>query len=457
MSSLTQNKTKQVDMLNGPLLSKLIIFAMPLALSSMLQQLFNTADTAVVGRFASTQDMAAVGANSSVIGLIVSLFLGLSIGANVVIAQYIGQGKTNMIHEAVNTVMVLAVFSGIILFVLTLILATPILTLMGTPEDVIDLAVLYLRIYSIGMPFTMLYNFGSAVLRSKGDSIRPMYSLIAAGICNVILNLVLVICFHLGVAGVAIATVVSNVISAGLIIFFLIREEPPFRLTLKGFSVNRSILAKVLLIGVPAGLQGTIFSLSNTVIQSAINSFGSTAIAGSTAAQNLEMICYYMINAFNQAATTFMSQNFGAGKYSRCRTVFYECFFAGIISCGALDLLFMIFHDPILQLFSTDPDVKAFAWIRITHVLIFQCLAATYEISASCMRGIGYSMLPTIMTIFGCVGFRVVWVQFIFPLVGTFNFLLYVYLASWILTGILVTGAYFISSHIAFTKNKATA
>ena len=285
----TKSESKQVDMLHGSLLDKIVLFAVPLALSSMLQQLFNTADTAVVGRFASAQDMAAVGANNSVISLIISLFMGLSVGANVSIARLIGLNRKNRINDAIGTIILLAGGSGILLLVIGFILSDPIHSLISTPKDVTALAVKYLRIYSVGMPFIMIYNFGAAILRSKGDSKTPLYSLIIAGVINVFLNLIFVILFKQGVAGVGYATVISNVISAGIIIYTMIRGEEDFRLKLSCLKLQKDVLTIVLKIGVPAGLQGVIFAVANTVIQSSINGFGSAAVAGSTASQNMEI------------------------------------------------------------------------------------------------------------------------------------------------------------------------
>lgn len=438
-------------MLNGSLLDKIILFSLPLAASSILQQLFNSADTAVVGRFASSQDMAAVGANSSVINLIVSLFVGLSVGANVTVGRLIGQGRQKKINDAIGTITIIAFISGIFLLFLGISLARPILTLMDTPADVLPLAVLYLRIYSLGMPFIMFYNFGSAILRSKGDSKRPLYALTLAGIVNVILNLILVIIFHLNVAGVAIATVISNIISSSLILLFLIHGEENFRLVRSSIRIHGDILRGVLRIGVPAGIQGMIFSLSNTVIQSALNGFGSTVVAGSTVGANMEVICYYAINAFDQAATTFTSQNYAAGKHARCKKIHRQCLLSAMVFCATLNWMIILFHHPILSIFTTDPKVLHYALLRVTHVLAFQWIASTYEVTGSALRGMGYSMTPTFLTIFGCVGFRVFWVYFIFPITGTYTHLLLVYLSSWLLTGVLVMVAYFIIAHKKLT------
>ena len=431
-------------MLNGPLAGPIILFALPLALSSMLQQLFNAADTAVVGRFASSQAMAAVGSNSSVINLVVALFVGLSVGTNVVIASLIGRGRKDEIPTAVHTAVVVALISGVLLLFVGIGIARPMLTLMNTPEDVLDLAVLYLRIYFLGMPFIMLYNFGAAILRSKGDSTRPVYALICGGVLNVLLNLLLVIVFHLHVIGVASATVTSNVVSSFLVMWFLLHEEDEFRLNPKNLQIHRGYLMQMFRIGLPAGLQGVVFSLSNTVIQSGVNSFGSSASAGSAAALNFEIIAYYIVNSFNQATVTFTSQNYAAGKYDRVKKVFRLAILFTVIGAGTLDFLFIAGRHFTLSLFTTDPEVFKYAVIRFTHILAFQWMVSSYEISGSAMRGMGYSMTPTVITIFGTCVFRIFWVLTLFPRHRDFGFLLYVYPASWLITGSLVLLAYFL-------------
>ena len=431
-------------MLNGPLAGPIILFALPLALSSMLQQLFNAADTAVVGRFASSQAMAAVGSNSSVINLVVALFVGLSVGTNVVIASLIGRGRKEEIPTAVHTAVVVALISGVLLLFVGIGIARPMLTLMNTPEDVLDLAVLYLRIYFLGMPFIMLYNFGAAILRSKGDSTRPVYALICGGVLNVLLNLLLVIVFHLHVIGVASATVTSNVVSSFLVMWFLLHEEDEFRLNPKNLQIHRGYLMQMFRIGLPAGLQGVVFSLSNTVIQSGVNSFGSSASAGSAAALNFEIIAYYIGNSFNQATVTFTSQNYAAGKYDRVKKVFRLAILFTVIGAGTLDFLFIAGRHFTLSLFTTDPEVFKYAVIRFTHILAFQWMVSSYEISGSAMRGMGYSMTPTVITIFGTCVFRIFWVLTLFPRHRDFGFLLYVYPASWLITGSLVLLAYFL-------------
>ncbi len=436
-------------MLNGPLAGPIILFALPLAFSSMLQQMFNAADTAVVGRFASSQAMAAVGSNSSVINLVVALFVGLSVGTNVVIAGLIGRGRRVEIPKAVHTAIVVALISGVLLLFVGIGIARPMLTLMNTPEDVLDQAVLYLRIYFLGMPFIMLYNFGSAILRSKGDSTRPVYALLCGGVLNVLLNLLLVIVFHLHVIGVAAATVTSNIISSSIVLWFLLHEEDEFRLSRDRLQIDTGYLRLMVRIGLPAGLQGVVFSLSNTVIQSGVNSFGSAASAGSAAALNFEIIAYYIVNAFNQAVVTFTSQNYAAGKFDRCRRVFRLGMLFTVIGAGAMDFLFVAAHGVTLSLFTTDPQVAQYAVIRLTHILAFQWMVSFYEISGSAMRGMGYSMTPTMITIVGTCVFRIFWTFVLFPRHRSFGFLLYVYPVSWLITGSLVLAAYFLVSRKA--------
>ena len=440
---------RNVDMLNGPLAGPIILFALPLAFSSMLQQLFNAADTAVVGRFASSQAMAAVGSNSSVINLVVALFVGLSVGTNVVIAGLIGRGRQVEIPKAVHTAIVVALISGVFLLFVGIGIARPMLTLMNTPEDVLDLAVLYLRIYFLGMPFIMLYNFGSAILRSKGDSTRPVYALLCGGVLNVLLNLLLVIVFHLHVIGVAVATVTSNIISSSIVLWFLLHEEDEFRLSRDRLQIDTGYLRLMVRIGLPAGLQGVVFSLSNTVIQSGVNSFGSAASAGSAAALNFEIIAFYVVNAFNQATVTFTSQNYAAGKYDRCRRVFRLSMLFTVIGAGTMDFLFIAARGVMLSLFTADPQVVPYAVVRFTHILAFQWMVSFYEISGSAMRGMGYSMTPTMVTIVGTCVFRIFWAVVLFPGHRSFGFLLYVYPVSWLITGSLVLLAYFLVSRRA--------
>ncbi len=437
-----ERKITHADLLHGPLAGKIVLFALPLALSSILQQLFNMADTAVVGRFASSQAMAAVGANAALINLIVALFVGISVGVNVRISAYIGMGVEERISRAVHTSILVAVIAGIFLLALGIFLSKPLLLLVNTPDDVIDLAILYLRIYFLGMPASLIYNFGSAILRSKGDSRRPLYALALAGVINVILNLVFVIGFRMSVAGVGLATVISNIISAFLIIWFLMHEEETYRLDLRKLTIEKNDLKFMLKIGLPAGGQGMLFSLSNTVILSAINSFGYAAAAGSTACGNYEAYSYLLVNAFSQAGLTFTSQNFAARQYDRCKKIYRLTFAFALIGAAALDAVFLAGRSFFLGVFTADEAVIEYGLMRMFRVLVFQWLVSTYEVAGSTLRAMNYSLTPTLLMVFGTCILRIIWVSFIFPLNPTFPFLLTVYPISWIITGSLVIGTY---------------
>jgi len=438
-------RSRKIDMLHGPLVGKLVVFALPLAVSSILQQLFNSADLAVVGRFDSDNAMAAVGSNASLVNLIVSLFMGLSVGANVVVGRLIGQGRKEKINEAVHSIILIAIFSGLIILGLGEFIAPMLLKMMNVPKEVLSLATLYLRIFFFAMPFIEIYDFGSAVLRSKGDSSRPLYALIASGIVNVCLNLLLVIVFKLGVAGVAIATVISNIISAGIILFFLTHEEETFRLDLRRLKIKKEYLLGVIQIGAPAGIQSMVFSLSNVVIQAAINSFGSGGIAGGTAAQNFEFMSYFVINAFAQTATTFTSQNFAAGEKQRCKKIYALCTLIGLAACFTLSSIFIIGRHQFIRIFSTDENVIHYAMIRMCLVCFFELLTGTYEISGGCLRGMGRSLIPAVITVLGTCVFRLVWVATVFQMHRSYWVLMIVYPVSWVITGTAVSVAYFIT------------
>ena len=432
------SSSKEVDMLHGPLLMKIIVFALPLAASSILQQLFNSVDVAVVGRFASSEALAAVGSNTPVINLLINLFVGISMGANVVISNHIGQKNEKNIKKAISTVALVSVICGIILMVVGISIARPILTIIDTPANVLDMAIEYLRIYFVGIPFFLIFNFGSAILRSIGDTRRPLYILIVAGIINTILNLIFVIYFHLGVAGVAIATAIANGISATLIVLLLMREREPYKLHLKEMKIHGSELKRMLSIGIPAGIQGMVFSLSNVLLQTAINSYGSAAIAGSAAALNFESYCYFLMVACNGAAISFIGQNYGAGHNDRVRRIYWICLSLAVVTCAFFNWLFVWQHNFFLSIFSTDPVVMHFGSIRLHYVLAFQAIACSYEISGSALRGMGKSMLPTVMTIFGTCLLRIAWLYIICPRYHGFEVIMAVYPVSWTITGIMV-------------------
>ena len=436
----------EIDMLHGPLLMKILIFSLPLAASSILQQLFNSVDVAVVGHFASSQALAAVGSNGPVISLLINLFLGVSMGANVIISNHIGQRDNKSIKDAIGTAVAVSVVSGVVLMIVGICAAKPILTVMGTPPDVLDMAIDYLRIYFVGVPFFLIFDFGAAILRSMGDTKRPLYILIVAGIVNTLLNLLFVIVFGMGVSGVAIATDIANMISAILIICLLLKEKEPYKLYTDNIKIKWSELSRMLKIGIPAGLQGMVFSFSNVLLQTAINGHGAAAIAGSAAALNFEYYCYFLISAFNGAAISFIGQNYGAGNKERVLRIYWICMGLSVVFCGFFNELFVWQHDVFLSLFSSDPEVIGYGSIRMDIVLAWQFIACSYEISASALRGMGNSLTPTILTIFGTCLLRVAWLLIVCKTWTSFEAIMLVYPISWILTGIMVCIAFYITA-----------
>lgn len=439
-------KSNEIDMLHGPLFMKILMFSLPLAASSVLQQIFNSVDVAVVGHFASKQALAAVGSNGPVISLLINLFLGVSMGANVIISNHIGQNDADGIRKSIRTIEMVSVLSGLVLMVIGIATARPILTLMGTPDDVLPMAISYLQIYFLSIPFFLIFNFGAAILRSMGDTRRPLYILVIAGIANALLNLFFVIVLKMGVEGVAIATGIANAISALLIILLLRKENEPYRIHIKEAKIYWSELKRMLMIGIPAGLQGMVFSISNVLLQSAINSHGADAIAGSAAALNFEYYCYFVICAFNGAAITFIGQNYGAGNKERVKRIFWICMGMSLLCCGALNGVFTWQHKFFLSFFSNDTNVQAYGKIRMEIVLACQFIASSYEISASALRGMGKSMLPTILTVFGTCLLRIIWVYSICPVWTSFNTIMLVYPVSWIATGVMVSLAFYLTA-----------
>ena len=431
---MSQRRTHSIDMLSGPLLGRIIRFALPLAAASVLQQLFNAADIAVVGRFASAHSMAAVGGNAQVISLFVTLFNGLSIGANVVIARMIGGSRREEIPTAVRTTVITALICGLALAAAGTVVASPILRLISTPTEVLPLATVYLRIYFYGMPFILLYNFGSAVLRSKGDSRRPLYCLLLGGVVNVGLNVLFVAVWHMDVVGVALATVLSNALSAALVLAMLLREDDTFRLRFGRPWIRGAILRQIVIVGVPAGLQGVVFSLSNVLIQSVINGFGPDCAAGSAAAQNFEYMSYYCVASFASAAMTFTSQNWAAGQRERCRRVFWLTLAAVTAVSAAVDAAFILARRPIMALFSDDQTVVSFAMTRLLFVCSVNFLTGFYDVPAGCLRGMGRSVTPTVLTMMGSVVFRILWLWLVMPRWHEFWVLMLCYPVSWVLT-----------------------
>ncbi len=421
-------------MCSGPLFSKIVLFAVPLMLSGILQLLFNAADIIVVGRFAGKESLAAVGSTSSLINLLVNLFIGLSVGTNVVVAQYYGAQKWKELEETVHTSVLIAGIGGVFLVFCGILLADPLLELMGTPEDVLPLAALYMKIYFVGMPATLVYNFGSAILRAAGDTRRPLYFLLTAGVINVVLNLIFVIAFSLGVAGVALATSISQCVSAVLIVQCLARSDAPYRLRKARLRITRAKVAAIARIGLPAGLQGAIFSISNVLIQSSVNSFGSVAMAGNTAAANIEGFVYNSMNAVYQTAMSFTSQNYGAHNWKRITRilVYCQCFVIAVgIGLGGGAVLA---GTHLLRIYSSDAEVIQYGMNRLWMVCAPYFLCGMMDVMVGGLRGIGYSVMPMLVSLTGACAFRVLWIFTVFAENRTLRTLYVSYPVSWALT-----------------------
>lgn len=440
----------ETDMLHGPLLGKIVMFALPYAATGILQQLFNSINVFVVGRFDSSHAMAAVGATTFLINLIINLFLGVSVGANAVIANNIGRRDPQAVHRAVSTTSALSLIGGAILLVVGLLVATPLLRLLGTPADVIHDSALYLNICFLGAPFFMVYNFGAAIFRSKGDTRTPLYILAVAGVINVVVSMVTVIVFHMSVAGVACAYFVSNMFSAVVITTLLWREKGEFRVRLRQIRIYHKELGDILAIGLPAGLQATVFSFSNVFVQSSINKFGYAAIAGASLSITFDTYCYYVLTAFCATAITFTGQNYGAGQVDRCRRIFRLCFLLGGASIFTANMVFVLFGPPIASVFTTDPQVVHYCTSRIYVALAFQWIATSYEIPAACMRGLGKSLAPALLTIFGTCFIRLGWIFLVLPHWYGYEHLMLCYPISWVITGVLVSSVYVAASRKAY-------
>ncbi len=440
-------KRKSVDMLNGPLTSGIILFALPIAASSMLQQLFNSADTAVVGRFADSSALAAVGVCGELVALLVSLSSGLSVGANVLVAHLIGEKRTDRIHDAVHTSILLALLFGIAGMLIGLGIAGPVIRLIRTPAEVQGAATSYFRIYFLGYPFLLLYDFGSALLRARGDSKRPFLALALSGILNVLLNLFFVIVCGLGVAGVSIATDLASVLSAGLVLWWLGKEEGFLHFSVRDLALYRGYTGKILQIGIPAALQGAVFCFANIFVQTAVNGFGTVVASGSAIAMNFEYFGYYMLTSFGQAATTFTSQNYAAGQEERCRKILKRSLLLSVLFGAAVTVPLTVFRVQSSALFSPDADVIAESCRRILLVLAFEPVCGLYEVPAGVLRGRGHSALPAGLMIVGICCFRITWILTLFRKIGTLTSLYIVFPLSWVLTLALMTAGFFVVMH----------
>lgn len=465
---------KEIDMLNGSLTPKLIGFAIPIALSSMLQQLFNAADTSIVGICSDANALAAVGTNGEIVAFLVTVSAGLAVGANVLVAKLIGESHTGIhsdrerhtdihsdtpnntilnsnknnigksaqsaeygnskISAALHTSMVMAIILGIIFSILGVLFAKPVITMIHTPSEVLSGAVTYLRIYCLGLPFLMIYDFGSAILRSKGDSRYPFIALTISGIANVLLNLLFVAGLNLGVMGVAIATDIATAISASAIIFRLAHESTDFRLNFCKLAIDPDVMKRIFAIGIPAALQGAVFCFANIFVQAAVNDFGAVATAGSAIAMNFEYFAYYMITAFGQTATTFTSQNYAAGQKKRCMKILHLLLIISVFFCAAITVPITVMRTGFSGLFSNDPRVIAAACQRVMLILLFEPICCLYEIPAGFLRGLGHSTLPAVITIVGTCLLRILWIFSVFAVHPELSYLFVIFPISWVVT-----------------------
>lgn len=428
------NLRSSVDMLHGSLWNKILIFALPLTITGMLQQLFNATDIAVVGQYVSKEAMAAVGCNAPAIHLILNLFIGIGLGINVTLSQATGKGDNDRIFRAVHTSILFALISGVTISAICVYCAPCILSLMSVPDNIFEIAVLYFRIYFIGLPIILLFNFSSSVFASQGDTRTPLICLMISGVVNVGLNLLFIIVFNMGVEGVAIATVVANLLSAFLLIYLLLHKNGSTKLQLSKLRIYARELKIILKIGLPAGLQGMVFAISNICIQSAINGLGSDIMAASAAAFNIEIFAFYLITGFGQACTTFVGQNYGAHKLERCKSVLWQCLLMSLIFTASFSAITMYFSYDLLHLFNNDHVVEEYGIIRLAYILIPEVINACIEVFSGGMRGLGNSLSPAITALVGICGFRILWVSTYFRLDPSFERLMACYPLSWLVT-----------------------
>ena len=453
-----KNNKYEIDMCNGTLMDKLISFSLPLMLSGILQLLFNAVDIIVVGRFTGSQALAAVGSTTALINIFTNLFIGISLGANVLAARFYASGKEKEMSETVHTSITLALISGLVMALAGVLLARFALKLMGTPDDVIDQSVLYMRIYFLGMPFFMLYNYGAAILRAVGDTKRPLFFLVISGMTNAVLNLVLVIVFHMGVAGVAIGTIVSQLISSILVLRCLYTSNTSYRLYFSKLGIKTQYLKQIFQVGIPAGIQSTVINLSNALLQSSVNSFGSVAMAGYTAANNIFGFLYMSVNAVTQSCMSFTSQNYGVKKLKRMDRVLLDCMILSvgvtlILGCGAY-----FFGPELLKIYTSDADVIrcGVEVLAFTTVPYFCC--GIMDLLPGALRGMGYSGVPMILSIIGTVGTRIVWIFGLFPAHRSLSFLFISYPVSWILTILMQAVCFcFVRKHVHQSVNRDLA
>lgn len=434
-------KKQKLDMLNGSIWNKLPVFALPIAATGILEQLFNASDIAIVGNFAQTDKtvaVAAVGANSPIIGLILNLFIGIALGANVVIANAIGRDDRQTVQKAVHTSMVVSVIGGVLVAIIGELIAEPLLTVLNVPDDVLELALLYLRIYFLGMPVILLYNFEAAIFRSIGETKMPLIALTLSGILNVLLNLFFVIVLKMSVNGVATATVLANIVSAGILYIKLVKSDKYIKVEFKKLRIDGKVFAKIMQIGLPAGIQSAVFAVANIVIQGAINSLGTVVIAASSAAFNIEIIAYNVMNSFSQACTTFVGQNFGANKIDRCKKTLFLCLIEDAIASGTAILIVLITGKFLLSIFNNNPEVIEIGYTRLVIIFIAYIFSMLYEVMSGYLRGFGFSLVPAILTTVGVCVLRIIWINTVFPANRTFVTIMTAYPVSLSTTALLI-------------------
>lgn len=436
-----RKRSLAIDILNGPMWDKILRYALPVAATGILGQLFNASDIAIVGNFAegdTVAAVAAVGANGPVIGLLLNIFIGIALGANVVIANAIGRGDKETVSRAVHTSIVAAVLGGIIVGLLGQLVAEPVLSMLQVPEDVFPLALKYMRIYLLGLPVIFLYNFEAAIFRSAGDTKTPLVALALSGVLNVILNLFFVVVLNKTVDGVAIATVLANVVSSVVLLRRLLRSELFIHVEFKDLRIDWKILWRILKIGVPAGIQGAVFSLSNIVVQSAINSLGKVTMAASSAAFNVEIMAYYILNSFGQACTTFVGQNYGAGQIDRCCKALKLCLIESVIATACAVAIALASGKYLIALFNNDPEVIRLGMVRLKFIFMSYIFSTIYDCMSGYMRGFGISLTPALLTIFGVCGTRIIWIYMVFPMSQTFETIMQVYPISLAINMVLI-------------------
>lgn len=433
-----------LDMTKGPFLKKILRFSLPLVLTGLLQMIYNTADVIVVGRFAGGTALAAVGATTSLAHLILNIFLGLSMGSGVMTAKYIGAKDEDSVKRCVHSAMLLSILSGIFVAIFGFIFSEQLLVMMDSPSDVLPLSKLYLQIFFLGAPAGMVFNFGASIVRATGDTKKPLVILSISGIVNIVLNLILVINFHLSVAGVAIATIVSQYISATVIVIVLLKMKNACKLNLKKLRFHKEELKRILYVGIPAGIQNSLFSVSNVIIQTTVNSFGSVAMAGIAAGSNIDTFIYTCTNAISQTTMTFSSQNFGAKKYSNFNKIYFRCILLTIAISGSMGALGVIFKEFFVGIFSTDPAVIEIGAERLTLILPFYFFCSLMDVGAGQLRGMGKSFLPMIVSLLGGCGIRLLWIFAFFPKNPTLIYLYYAYPISWSITFVVLFVCYFI-------------